>query len=163
MASLNRVCLLGNVGSEPEVRQIQSGSSVANFSIATSEQWTDKHSGERKEKTEWHRVTVWNDKLVAVIEKYVHKGSRLYVEGKLQTRKWTDKDGQDRYSTEIVLQGFDGKLVMCGDSGNRAEQAPAQRSRPTNSYAEGHGKRRGNDPISSGPQRADDMDDDIPF
>ena len=108
--SVNKVILVGNVGNDPEIRTFGNGGKVANFSLATSENWRDKQSGERKEKTEWHRVAVFNDGLVGVIERYVKKGSKLYVEGKLQTRKWTDNSGQEKYTTEIVLQGYGGTL-----------------------------------------------------
>ena len=106
--SVNKVILVGNIGRDPEIRSTQDGMRIANLSLATSETWRDKSSGERKEKTEWHRVAVFNDRLVDVIEKYVKKGAKLYIEGQLQTRKWTDKDGQDRYTTEVVLGRFNG-------------------------------------------------------
>ena len=112
--SLNKVTIIGNVGNDPEIRSMNSGDRVANLSIATSESWKDKQTGEKREKTEWHRVVVWNEHLVKVIDDYVNKGDKLYIEGKLQTRKWQDQSGNDRYSTEIVLQGFDGKLLMLG-------------------------------------------------
>lgn len=111
MSSVNKVILVGNVGKEPEIRQAKSGGPIANFSIATSEKWTDKSTGEHREKTEWHRVVVFG-LLAGVVRDYVRKGSTLYVEGALQTRKWTDKDGADRYSTEVVLQGFRAALVL---------------------------------------------------
>src|ERR1700755_1994307 len=110
--SVNKVILVGNLGRDPEVRSTQDGMRIANLSIATSETWRDRASGERKEKTEWHRVAVFNDKLVEVIEKYVKKGAKLYIEGQLQTRKWTDKEGQERYTTEVVLGRFNGQLTM---------------------------------------------------
>ena len=110
--SVNKVILVGNVGNDPEIRTFGNGGKVANFSLATSENWRDKQSGERKEKTEWHRVAVFNDGLVGVIERYVKKGSKLYVEGKLQTRKWTDNSGQEKYTTEIVLQGYNSTLTI---------------------------------------------------
>lgn len=112
MSSVNKVILIGNLGKDPEIRSLSSGSEVANFSVATSESWKDKNTGEKKEKTEWHNVAVFNDGLVRVIKSYLKKGSKVYIEGSLQTRKWTDKDGQDRYSTEIVLQGFNATLAM---------------------------------------------------
>jgi len=116
--SVNKVILVGNVGSDPEIRSFNNGGKVANFSLATSETWRDKQSGERKEKTEWHRVAIMSDGLVNVVEKYVSKGSKLYLEGKLQTRKWTDRDGNEKYTTEVVIQGFGGSLVMLdGKSG----------------------------------------------
>lgn len=110
--SVNKVILVGNVGKDPEIRSTQDGREIANLSLATSESWKDKNTGERKEKTEWHRVVVFNDALVKVIKNYVKKGSKLYLEGALQTRKWTDKDGNEKYSTEVVLQGYNGNLTM---------------------------------------------------
>ncbi len=122
MAGVNKVILVGNLGQDPEVRQMPSGGSVVNLSVATSESWRDKTSGERKEKTEWHKVVIFNENLTKVAEKYLHKGSKVYLEGQLQTRKWTNKDGHDQYTTEVVLQRFRGELVMLdgkggGDSG----------------------------------------------
>jgi single-strand DNA-binding protein len=110
--SVNKVILVGNVGKDPEIRRMTNGDAVATFSIATSETWKDKASGERKEKTEWHRICCFNEGLNKIIESYVKKGSKIYVEGSLQTRKWTDKDGAEKYSTEIVLQRFGGSLVL---------------------------------------------------
>jgi single-strand DNA-binding protein len=135
MASLNKVQLIGNLGADPEIRAMTNGRNVASLSLATSESWKDKTTGERKEKTEWHRVIVMNDNLVKVIENYTRKGSKLYVEGSLQTRKWTDKEGQDRYTTEIVLGAFNGQIVLLdgrgagedgGASNQRAYQATSQ-------------------------------------
>ena len=110
--SVNKVILVGNLGKDPEVRRMTSGDPVVNLSVATSESWRDKASGERKEKTEWHRVVIFNKNLAEVAEKYLRKGSKVYVEGQLQTRKWTDKDGAEKYSTEVVLQNFRGELTM---------------------------------------------------
>lgn len=110
--SVNKVILIGNLGADPEIRRTQDGRPIANLRLATSESWRDKNSGERREKTEWHRVTVFNEGLCRVIEQYVKKGSKLYIEGQLQTRKWQDQQGQDRYTTEVVLQGFSGTLQM---------------------------------------------------
>ena len=112
MSSLNKVQLIGNLGQDPEIRTFESGDRVANFSIATSDKWKDKKTGERKEKTEWHRVSVTNQGLVKVIEQYVKKGSKLYIEGKLETRKWMDDSGIDRYTTEVVLRQYGGELTM---------------------------------------------------
>lgn len=112
MAGINKVTLVGNVGKSPEVRKLNNGDVVVNFSVATSESWRDKNSGERKERTEWHNVVIFNDNLAKVAEMYVGKGSKVYVEGQLQTRKWQDKDGADRYTTEIVLQRFRGELQL---------------------------------------------------
>src|SRR5271154_6256644 len=115
--SVNKVILVGNLGKDPEVRRMQSGDAVVNLSLATSETWRDKSSGERKEKTEWHRVVVFNKNLAEVAEKYLRKGSKVYIEGSLQTRKWTDKDGAEKYSTEVVLQNFRGELTMLDTRG----------------------------------------------
>lgn len=115
--SVNKVILVGNVGKDPEIRTTQDGRKFANLRIATSESWRDKTSGERKEKTEWHAVVVFNDALAKVVESYVRKGSKLYIEGQLQTRKWQDQAGADRYSTEVVLQGFNGVLTMLDSRG----------------------------------------------
>lgn len=122
--SINKVILVGNLGADPEIRQTQDGRELANLSIATSESWRDKNSGERREKTEWHRVVVFNEGLVKVIKNYLHKGSKVYLEGALQTRKWTGQDGQDRYTTEVVLQGYNGNLTMLDNarSGANANQ-----------------------------------------
>lgn len=139
MSTLNKVILIGNVGRDPEIRATQDGRRIANLSIATSESWKDKASGERKERTEWHRVVIWNEGLVDVVEKYVGKGDKLYVEGQLQTRKWTDQAGVEKYSTEVVLQAFRGQLVLLG--GKREQEATE--ARPA--------------------QVADEIDDDIPF
>ncbi|HSF12892.1 MAG TPA: single-stranded DNA-binding protein, partial [Erythrobacter sp.] len=110
--SLNKVMLIGNLGADPEIRSFQNGGKVANLRIATSEQWKDRQTGERKEKTEWHTVAIFSEGLVSVVERYLKKGSKVFVEGKLQTRKWQDQNGQDRYSTEIVIQGLGGTLTM---------------------------------------------------
>jgi single-strand DNA-binding protein len=112
MSSVNKVILVGNLGRDPEVRSTQGGSRIANLSVATSERWKDKSSGDAKERTEWHRVVVFNDRLSEVCEKYLRKGSKVYIEGALETRKWTDQSGQEKYSTEIVLRQFKGELVM---------------------------------------------------
>lgn len=116
--SLNKVTIIGNVGKEPEIRSFQNGDRVASFSVATSERWKDKASGEQKERTEWHRISVMNQNLIGVIEKYVKKGSKLYIEGQLETRKWTDKDGQDKYSTEVVLRAYRGEIVLLDRAGS---------------------------------------------
>lgn len=112
--SVNRVILVGNLGRDPEIRSMPNGDRIANMSIATSETWRDKSSGERKEKTEWHRVSIFNDNIVKVVESYVKKGSTVYIEGQLQTRKWTDKDGIEKYTTEIIVGRFNGVLTMLG-------------------------------------------------
>lgn len=116
--SLNRVELIGNVGKDPEIRHTQDGRPIANLSIATSESWRDKQTGEKREKTEWHRVVCFSESLCKVIEQYVSKGSKIFVSGQLQTRKWTDKDGVDRYSTEVVMQGFQSQLILLSAAKN---------------------------------------------
>jgi single-strand DNA-binding protein len=151
--SLNKVILIGNLGRDPEVRRLTSGDPVVNLSIATSESWRDKASGERKEKTEWHRVVIFNENLAKVAEQYLRKGAKIYIEGQLQTRKYTDKDGTEKYSTEIVLQRFRGELVMLD---GRSEGGSAERSeRPALVGAsEGGGSRS---------FQRDELDDEIPF
>ncbi|MGJ8611603.1 MAG: single-stranded DNA-binding protein [Octadecabacter sp.] len=116
--SLNKVMIIGNLGRDPEVRSFQNGGKVCNLRIATSETWKDKNTGERREKTEWHSVAIFQEGLVRIAEQYLKKGSTVYIEGKLQTRKWQDQSGQDKYSTEIVLQGFDGVMTMIGGRGD---------------------------------------------
>ena len=120
---LNRVTLIGHLGSDPEIRHTQDGKPIANLRLATTEKWKDK-SGNRQEKTEWHRIVCFSEGLCRIAEQYLRKGSKIYVEGKLQTRKWQDKDGQDKYSTEVVLQGFDGKLLMLGASNAPNDERP---------------------------------------
>jgi single-strand DNA-binding protein len=147
--SVNKVILVGNLGKDPEVRRMTSGEPVVNLSVATSESWRDKASGERKEKTEWHRVVIFNKNLADVAEKYLRKGSKVYVEGQLQTRKWTDKDGQEKYSTEVVLQNFRGELTMLDGRGGEGGGA-----------AGGGGRGASEAPASF---QRDEMDDEIPF
>ena len=148
--SVNKVILVGNLGKDPEVRRTTSGDPVVNLSIATSESWRDKASGERKEKTEWHRVVIFNKNLADVAEKYLRKGSKVYVEGQLQTRKWTDKDGAEKYSTEVVLQNFRGELTMLDGRNGGGEGGG------------GFGGGRGASEAPASFQR-DEMDDEIPF
>jgi single-strand DNA-binding protein len=148
--SVNKVILVGNLGKDPEVRRMTSGEPVVNLSIATSESWRDKASGERKEKTEWHRVVIFNKNLAEVAEKYLRKGAKVYVEGSLQTRKWTDKDGAEKYSTEIVIQNFRGELTML-DGRNEGGAGGG-----------GGGGRVGAGEAPASFQR-DEMDDEIPF
>ena len=119
--SVNKVILVGNLGADPEIRRTQDGRPIANLSIATSESWRDRNTGERREKTEWHRVVVFNEGLCKVIEQYVKKGSKVYLEGQLQTRKWQDNEGKDRYSTEVVLQGFNSTLTMLDGRGDNQD------------------------------------------
>lgn len=117
MSSLNQVQLIGNLGADPEVHSTQSGNRIANIRLACSEKWTDKQTGERREKTEWVSVVVFNEHLVKIVDEYLQKGAKVFVQGKLRTRKWTDREGNDRYSTEVILENFDGKLVMLGGKG----------------------------------------------
>lgn len=122
MSGVNKVIIVGNLGKDPEIRRTQDGRPIANLTVATSESWRDKTSGEKKEKTEWHRVVIFSEPLCKVAESYLKKGSKVYLEGSLQTRKWQDKDGQDKYSTEVVLQGFNSVMVMLDGKGS----APAE-------------------------------------
>ena len=149
--SVNKVILVGNLGKDPEVRRMTSGEPVVNLSIATSESWRDKASGERKEKTEWHRVVIFNKNLADVAEKYLKKGSKVYVEGQLQTRKWTDKDGAEKYSTEVVLQNFRGELTMLDGKSGGGEGGGGF----------GGGSRGASESAPS--FQRDEMDDEIPF
>jgi single-strand DNA-binding protein len=149
--SVNKVILVGNLGKDPEVRRTTSGDPIVNLSLATSESWRDKASGERKEKTEWHRVVIFNKNLADVAEKYLRKGSKVYVEGQLQTRKWTDKDGAEKYSTEVVLQNFRGELTMLDGRSGGGEGGSS-----------GFGGGRGASEAPANFQR-DEMDDEIPF
>ena len=158
--SVNKVILVGNLGANPEIRYTQAGKKIANLSLATSESWKDRQSGERREKTEWHRVVIFNEGLANITEQYLKKGSKVYVEGQLQTRKWQGSDGQDRYTTEVVLQGFNSGLTMLdGRSGGLGEDG-----------AFGGPITSGSDPGWGGPDRGSgrgpagsDLDAEIPF
>src|SRR5579883_3332814 len=142
--SVNKVILVGNLGRDPEIRSTQDGMRVANLSLATSEQWRDRASGERKERTEWHRVVIFNERLVELAQKYLRKGSKIYVEGALQTRKWTDQQGQDRYSTEVVLQRFRGELTMLdGARGGEPDSAGEFEEGYAGGYGEAPGRAMG--------------------
>jgi len=166
--SVNKVILIGNLGRDPEVRTFQNGGKVCNFSVACSENWKDKNTGERREKTEWVNVAVFNEGLVRVCEQYIKKGSKVYIEGQLQTRKWQDQSGADRYSTEVVLQGFNGTLVMLdsrssggGDQGGSSGGGGYSDDR-SGGYSGGGAQQGGN--FSGGSQApAGDIDDEIPF
>lgn len=152
--SVNKVILVGNLGRDPEVRTFQNGGRVASFSIATSENWKDKASGERKERTEWHRISVMNDNLVTICERYLKKGAKVYIEGQLETRKWTDKDGQEKYTTEVVLRPYRGELTMLDSKGGSGG---------------GYGGGSDEPPMDQGgfgggsSAKASDLDDEIPF
>jgi single-strand DNA-binding protein len=163
--SVNKVILIGNLGRDPELRSTQDGTRIANLAVATSESWRDRVSGERKERTEWHRVVIFNERLAEIAEKYLKKGSKVYIEGALQTRKWTDQGGQERYSTEVVLQRFRGELTMRDGVGGARGGAPGG-APIEGGYDEGYGEEmpasrpatpaRGRTPVN-------DLDDDIPF
>jgi single-strand DNA-binding protein len=129
MSSVNKVILVGNVGKDPEIRHTNDGKAIVNLSLATSESWRDKASGERKEKAEWHRIVVFNENIAKIIEQYVRKGDKIYIEGQLQTRKWANKDGIEQYTTEIVLQAFNGQLVLL--SGKPKSESNDDNERPT--------------------------------
>ena len=153
--SVNKVILVGNVGNDPEVRAFGNGGKVANISLATSENWRDKQTGERREKTEWHRVAIFGEGLVGVVERYVKKGSKLYIEGKLQTRKWQDRDGNDKYTTELVLQGPGSNMTML-DSRNSDGGGGG-------GYNQGGGGGSRSAGNMDGPKQDFDLDDEIPF
>lgn len=155
--SVNKVILVGNLGADPDIRTMQSGGRVANLSLATSESWKDKNSGERQERTQWHRVVVFNDNIVGVCEKYLKKGSKVYLEGQLETRKWTDNSGAEKYTTEVVLRPYRGELTMLdGKSGGGAgafndNDMPSYDAGPTAAASGG------------ARNKADDLEDEIPF
>ena len=159
--SVNKVILVGNLGRDPEIRSTQDGTKVANLSLATSESWSDKSTGERKERTEWHRVVVFNERLVDVIEKYVKKGSKLYIEGALQTRKWTDNAGAEKYTTEVVLQRFRGELTML--DGARGGGGGIGGSSPDDMGSGGSSSGSGGGMGGSRGGGSQDLDDEIPF
>jgi single-strand DNA-binding protein len=158
--SVNKVILVGNLGKDPEIRRTQDGRPIANLSVATSESWRDKATGERKEKTEWHRVVIFSEPLCKIVEQYLKKGAKVYIEGALQTRKWTDQAGVEKYSTEVVLQGFNSTLTMLDGRGGGGGSSGSDES---------GGDFGSGGPVSSAPRRAvaagarNDMDDDIPF
>jgi len=151
--SVNKVILLGNLGRDPEIRSMQSGKKMASFSIATSKKWKDRNTQEQKENTSWHNIVVFNEGLVEVIEKYVKKGSKIYVEGELSTRKYQDKDGNERYTTEVVLQGYNSTLTMLG-SANGSSMSEVQSNHNNNEVSEIQ---------QSSTSDSSNMDDDIPF
>lgn len=159
--SVNKVILIGNLGKDPEVRTMNNGGEVVSFSLATSENWNDKASGERKEKTEWHNIVIFNENLGRIAKQYLRKGSSVYVEGQLQTRKWTDQNGNDRYTTEVVLQRFRGELTLLG----------GRESGGSGGGSSNWGEDRGASPFGGGASKApsggsafdSDLDDDVPF
>jgi single-strand DNA-binding protein len=165
VGSVNKVILVGNLGKDPEIRTLQSGTKVANLSVATSESWNDRQTGERKERTEWHRVVIFNDRLADIAERFLRKGRKVYLEGSLETRKYTDQSGQEKYTTEVVLRNFRGELTLLdsaggseggmGEGGGYRERAPAQRSSAA-------APRGGGGPSWDAP-KGGDLDDEIPF
>ncbi len=165
--SVNKVILIGNLGRDPEVRTFQNGGKVCNLRIATSETWKDKQSGERREKTEWHSVAIFQEGLVRIAEQYLKKGSKVYIEGKLQTRKWQDQSGADKYSTEVVLQGFDGVLTMLdspgGGSGGGGGGGYSDDKGGYGGGDQGGGYESGSGGGGGGGGSSRDMDDEIPF
>jgi single-strand DNA-binding protein len=162
--SVNKVILVGNLGKDPEVRSMQNGGKVCNLSVATSERWKDRNTGEQQEKTEWHRVVIFDDRLVDVAEKFLQKGRKVYLEGEIQTRKWQDQSGQEKYTTEVVLRRFRGQLVLLdsrSDSGGGSGyQGTSDYGAPDNSTDGGMDTGSGGAPM--GPS-GDDLDDEIPF
>ncbi|MBL4785389.1 MAG: single-stranded DNA-binding protein [Cohaesibacteraceae bacterium] len=174
--SVNKVILIGNLGADPEIRNTQDGRPIANLRIATSESWRDRSSGERRERTEWHRVVVFNEGLCRIVEQYLKKGSKVYIEGQLQTRKWQDQSGQDKYTTEIVLQGFNSSLTMLDGRDSGGQQGGGQQGGGFGGGQQGGynsggsgGQQSGGQQGSGGGQQqggtgfSSDMDDEIPF
>ena len=155
VGSVNKTILLGNLGRDPEIRSMQSGAKMASFSIATSKRWKDRNTQEQKEKTSWHNIVVFGDGLVDIVEKYVKKGSKLYVEGELQTRKWQDQDGNDRYSTEVILQGFNSNLTLLDSRGNQNIE--------NNSNSNQTEELKNNSSNSETTNDSDENEEDIPF
>jgi single-strand DNA-binding protein len=162
--SINKVILIGNLGADPEIRRTQDGRPIANLRVATTDTWRDKASGERREKTEWHRVVIFSEPLCRVVEQYLKKGSKVYLEGGLQTRKWQDQSGQDRYSTEVVLQGFNAQLVMLDGRGGGADAPAMDSNGDFGSPGPTAGRDRAPRPAAApAANRRDDLDDEIPF
>lgn len=169
--SVNKVILIGNLGRDPEVRSFQNGGKVCNLRIATSETWKDRNTGERREKTEWHSVAIFQEGLVRIAEQYLKKGSKVYIEGQLQTRKWQDQSGADRYSTEVVLQGFNGTLTMLdgpagggsGGGGGGYDSGPSDPGGYGGGYDSGPSSSGGGNTGGGGGQSSRDLDDEIPF
>ena len=158
--SINKVILIGNLGRDPEVRFSQDGKKIVNFSIATSETWKDKNSGERREKTEWHRIVIFSDGLAGIAERFLKKGSKVYLEGALQTRKWTGNDGVEKYTTEVILQGFNSTLTMLDGRG----ESSGDFNSDSLSYGDETGNSNGHSgDTGSAPAPSSDLDDEIPF
>lgn len=158
--SVNKVILIGNLGADPEIRRTQDGRPIANLRVATSESWRDKTTGERREKTEWHRVVIFNEGLCRIAEQYLKKGAKVYLEGSLQTRKWQDQSGQDKYSTEVVLQGFNSQLTMLDGRGGGGASTGGDDS---DFGASSVSRERKPAMAGAGGGKRDDMDDEIPF
>ena len=156
VGSVNKVILLGNLGKDPDIRTMNSGSKVASFSLATSKRWKDKITQEQKDKTSWHNIVVFGDGLVGIVEKYVRKGSKIYIEGEIQTRKWQDQDGNDRYTTEVVIQGYNSNLTLL-DSRNNSNNNTEESSKISQNTSDLDNN------ISSQSADSSDVDDDIPF
>jgi len=157
--SVNKVILVGNLGADPEVRRMQDGRPVVNLRVATSENWRDKATGERREKTEWHRVVIFNENLAKIAEQYLKKGAKVYLEGSLQTRKWTDQQNVERYSTEVVLQGFNATLTMLDRAGGGGGEFAAD----TSEFGSSGPAPRARQPATAGAGGKRDLDDEIPF
>ena len=154
--TVNKVILIGNLGKDPEIRTTQDGREIANITVATSENWTDKISGERREKTEWHKIAIFNPGLVGLVKKYLHKGSKVFIEGQLQTRKWQDNSGQDRYVTEVVIQGYNGALTFLDSRGGGGGSY-------ANNNNEGNKSAGSSDNQKSENDFSAELDDEIPF
>lgn len=167
--SLNKVILIGNLGADPEVRRLNSGDQVANLRIATSESWRDRNTNERKERTEWHNIVIFNENLIKVVEQYLKKGSKIYIEGQLQTRKWQDQNGHDRYTTEVVLQKYRGELQMLdgrGGAGGEQMQAANQASYGSSGFVDSGSNQRNAFGQNNNQQEesfSHKLDDDVPF
>lgn len=164
--SVNKVILVGNLGRDPEVRNTQDGQKIVQLSVATSETWNDRASGERKERTEWHRVVIFNDRIADVAERFLRKGSKIYVEGALQTRKWTDQSGQEKYTTEVVISRFRGELTMLdgkGEGGGMAEGGGFGRERASSTQRQDRPARQSGGGGGWDAGKAGDLDDEIPF
>lgn len=164
--SVNKVTLLGRLGQDPEVVSTSGDSKIVKLSLATSERWKDRNSGEQRERTEWHRVVIFNENLGRIAEQYLRKGAMVYLEGQIQTRKWQDQNGQDKYTTEVVLQRYRGELTMVGGRNDGASMDGGGYSMPSSggdSYGGGGASSGGSQPPSAPPMRGNDLDDDIPF
>ena len=161
--SVNKVILVGNLGKDPEIRRTQDGRPIANLSVATSDSWRDKATGERREKTEWHRVVIFNEGLCRVAEQYLKKGSKVYLEGQLQTRKWQDQSGQDKYTTEVVLQNFNSQLTMLDRAGDRGGGELGSDEDDFGASGPSGPSSREKKPAMAGAGKRGDLDDEIPF